>query len=284
MNLIDHTNPIWASKMRRINGAYTYSQDLVKYQVPHWEKVLGENDLISTCPKIYERDVIDNCGTIIQYLHSYPYERPVEKIQAVVDELSLKCNRIVFVSGYKEYVRRLTYNGINAVYAPMSIDVKAVQEFEQPKIHSNRIIYFGNVVREKVSLFNKLHQSCKEAGLEFDYISTGRMNAKIEMTREEVLQTISTYKYGIGVGRCAQEMMALGVKVIIAGQRFGGLIVTEEDYERQLATNMNGRVHTHSLSLRKCLKNIDNAITQSNDITEVNHAELLVENLSNVFQ
>lgn len=275
MRLIDHTNQIWEQRIRRINGAYTYSVDLVKYQIPLWEKVLEEDDLISTCPKISEIGIKGKYNRIIQYLHSYPYYNSIQRAQMVRRSKDYSANKFIFISAYKEYVRNLNVGGFTAAFAPMAIDVKDIQSYQQPKMKEDRIIYFGNVIQNKVHLFNKIKRECQYLGLELDWMSNGRFNTDESLTREEILKLISTYKYGIAVGRCAQELMALGVKTMIAGHKFGGLITNESEYEQQLNTNMNGRIITHTSNIASALKNIDLSITKANDIRLMNHAELI---------
>lgn len=275
MHLIDHTDKTWQSKVRRINGAFTYSQDLVKHQIPFWQKTLGENDIISTCPKFSDVDINGQFNLAVQYLHSYPYHQAVDRTKFIIRNLPFNAKKTIFLSAYKAFAHELQLYGLNAQFCPMGIDAQEIQKYLHPKIHKDRIIYFGNVIQNKVNLFNKLRTVCNNQGLIFDYISNGRFNTTKEMTREEILKTISTYKYGIGVGRCAQELMALGVKTLIVGHKFGGLITNKEDYQTQLDTNMNGRITTFNRDVRHCLKHIDKAWRGYNDITKVNHSELL---------
>lgn len=271
MRLIDHTNEVWIKKVRRINGAFTYSKDLVKYQIPKWENVLDKNDLISTCPKISEVGVEGEYNTVIQYLHSFPYISAIYRVQLVHNCPRYKYKRMIFMSAYKAFANQINANGMRAIFVPMAIDVNEIKSYQQEKIYDDRIIYFGNVVQNKVGIFNKLKTICPQLGLEFDYISNDKFNDKQSLTREQILKKISQYKYGISVGRCAQEMMALDVKTIIAGQKFGGLITNEEEYQMQLDTNMNGRIVTHTENIGTAIKNIDKAITKANDITKENH-------------
>jgi hypothetical protein len=162
----------------------------------------------------------------------------------------------------------------------MAIDADAIKEFNiGEKQDDGRIIYFGNIVHNKVNLFNKIKKEAMRAGFDLDYISMSKFNNISDINHEESLKLISTYKYGIAVGRCAQEMMALDVKVMIAGQRFGGLITNFMDYNKHLETNMNGRVCTYSNIPFKCLQNIRMSLIQPNNIKTVNHATLL--NLTN---
>lgn len=272
MYLIDHTDNIWQQKVRRVNGALTYSKELVEYQIPLWREVLGPEDIISTCPKFCDTEITGSYKTAVQYLHSYPYTNPIERTRFIRTNLPFKAERVIFVSAYADFVQKLNTHNLKTVFCPMAIDGKALQQYKRPKNKPGRIIYFGNVIQNKVRLFNILKKECLRLGLGFDYISNGRLNAQKELTREEIFELVSTYDYGIAVGRCAQELMALGVKTLIAGHKFGGLITNEDEYKLQLNTNMNGRITTSGRSIPDSINNLDKSILRYNDISEVNHA------------
>lgn len=278
MYLINHEDLIWQKRVRRVNGALTYSKDLVAYQIPKWEERLGKDSIITTCAKFsevkyeYDRTYFEHA---IQYLHSYPYSNSIERVAEIKRNLPFKTERLIFMSCYNQYVRELNNYGIETIFTPMAIDVKEIQKHQFQQIHEDKIIYFGNVVQNKTSIFEKLKRECHSIGLKFDYISKGKFNDKIPVTQEEALKLASRYKYGIGVGRCAQELMALGVKTLIAGQKFGGLITNLEEEILQVETNMNGRLATYSQNIRTCLQNIDKAILVTRDIAKMNHSELI---------
>jgi hypothetical protein len=278
MLIVDHHDPHWLYKFKRTNGALTYSQDLIKYQIPHWEKVLGDTDIISTCPKMSELDVTGRFENAVQYLHSYPYYNPVGRVIEIAKHLPFKTKKIVFLAAYKELVTLLKEQGLKAVYAPMGIDVATVQShaFEGNR-YPDRIIWFGNVLHTKVKMFNTLRNKCRLQGLAFDHISVGRFNFKTKVDHEEALRMVSRYRYGIGVGRCALEMQALGLKVVIAGQKFGGIITNDREFNLQTETNMNGRIITYNRSIEQCIKDIDMSLVRTNDITTMNHALLARE-------
>lgn len=92
-----------------------------------------------------------------------------------------------------------------------------------------------------------------------------------KLTHTDALKLVSTYSYGVGVGRAALEMMVFDIKQIIAGRQLGGLITNEEEFELQRAVNMNGRINTYSEDLSDCLLNIDKAICKIPPI--LNHAK-----------
>jgi hypothetical protein len=278
MYLIDHNDPVWQARVRRINGALTYSEDLGKYQVPKWEKILPYNSILSTCPKFSElipRD-FGSFDIAVQYLHSYPYSHALERVQHVRQNLPFKTKDVFFISAYKQFAQILNTHNLKTLYCPMGIDAGAIQKFRTEEKYEDRIIYFGNIVQNKSRIFRLMKNEAETYGLKFDYISKSKLNNEIPLTREETLQTIAKYKYGIGVGRCAQELFALGVQTIIAGQRFGGLIMTNDDYELQLGTNMNGRVVTFSQNIRQCLERIDKSIVRWHDIAKDNHANQII--------
>lgn len=281
MELIDHTNPQWLNRKTEANGAETYSKDLVKYQIPHWENLLGDKDLISTCPLLYTIGIKGNYNVTIQYLHKYPYTDAIgyaNKLQKAVNT-----KEIIYITAYKEYEKLLRFMGLKAVYIPMAIDVAYISSHRQPKAGHDGIIYFGQVRRDKKDIHFNIKQACKRLHIPFATITYDKLNGKTPVTQEEALKFISTFKYGVGVGRCAQEMMALGVKVMIAGIKVGGLITNEQEYQKQLATNMNGRVWTYSNKIDTCLVDRALATGRPQDITTINHADIVFKAYPEVF-
>jgi len=273
MNFVNHTDRDWLARKITTNGAETYSIDLTKYQIPHWEKLLRNNDIISTCPLFYNTTVNGSYRVAVQYLHSYPYENPVLYARKV--EKAIDAKHIIYLTAYKEYEKILKFMDMKAVHIPMSIDSTAICQYMGHKDNNNRIIYFGQIRANKKLLAVKIKEACKQLGMTFDSISYNVFNGTTKLTQEEIYHTLTRYNYGIGVGRCAQEMMALGVKVLIGGIKFGGLMTNDEEYDKQLATNMNGRIITYSPSIRECLENIDKSICRPNDIKLMNHADMV---------
>lgn len=281
MNFVNHTNKEWLAKRIAINGAETYSKDLTTYQIPYWEQLLRENDIISTCPLFYNTTIKGNYRVAVQYLHSYPYNNPVLYAKKV--EKAVQADHVIYITAYKEYEKMLRFMNLKAVHIPMSIDSTAICQYSMPKAGHDRILYFGQLRNNKKLLAVKIKQACKDLDIVYDSLSYNLFNGEVKYTREEGLRLVSTYQYGIGVGRCAQEMMALGVKVLIGGIRFGGIITTEEEYEQQLSTNMNGRLHTFSPNIKTCLLNIDKSIYRANDIKSMNHAEIVYNAYPEIF-
>jgi hypothetical protein len=106
-----------------------------------------------------------------------------------------------------------------------SIDLSSV-----PKPHPNKkgIVYFGNSYHDKTVIMNHLK---KENDIEY----VGDM----KQPQKEVLDYVNKFEVGIGVGRCALEMLAMGMKVIIAGSRYGGYINDDISLEKHLYWNCN---------------------------------------------
>lgn len=275
MQLIDHTDENWRRRYRSINGAYTYSQDLVRYQVPRWREVLGGRDILSTCPRFSDVAEAGDRRLALQYLHSYHYYRPVESILDLKARIPFRYERLIFLTAYEAFERELTMAGLEAVYVPMSIDVEEVRRHQLPRREERRILWFGNITMKKKGVFRAAREAAHRANLQFDWISHERFNGVRRVTQEEALAIASQYRYGIAVGRCALELLALGVKTVIAGQRFGGLMTNNSELGRQRATNMNGRIVTFSAHWDECLANIEQSITISTDIRLLDHAEMV---------
>src|SRR5690606_4586092 len=131
-----------------------------------------------------------------------------------------KFDRIIFITAYKAYRDLLLKEGYKAVYIPMAIDVETVRQFQSPRAGHDRFLWFGNVYGVKRPLFNHVRQYCKAIRIGLDYLSYRKLNS-VEPVKNgpDTFKLISQYKYGIGVGRCALEMWALGMRVIVAGRQ-----------------------------------------------------------------
>lgn len=140
----------------------------------------------------------------------------------------------------------------------MSIDTENIQQYAQPKSQEG-FIYYGNIMQVKQSTYRKIKTACKTLDIPLETISRNIYKGRL-IEHEEALSIVSTYKYGVGVGRCALEMTALDVKLLIAGRRLGGIITNEKEYEKQREVNMNSRIYTYSDDPSTCLLNIDKAI------------------------
>lgn len=271
MRVFDHNELGWKSRAIYTSGALTYSKDIVKYQIPYWQEVLYDEDVLATCGKLSDLSVPVRCSTAIQYLHSWPYYTAVERIQQI--QQGIKAKNVVFITAYKKFQETLKLYDIKSVFIPMAIDVEKIRQHKKEPTKEG-FIYYGNVITDKIGTFNALKAECQGQKIPFDYISFGKFNGEREVNQEEALDIVAQYKYGIGVGRCAQEMYALGLKVLIAGKNVGGLITNEQEYEKQLQTNMNSRIFTFSNDIYRCISNIDESLSMANDITKLNHVEI----------
>lgn len=262
MHLFDHNTSTWRQHPERINGAVTYSIDIVKYQVPEWKKILGPNDLLSTAPPPCTINIPHKINTAVIYLHSWPINEDMWTFQS---RFVLPAKNIIYITAYKKYCKILRKYGHKAVYIPMSIDTEAVQQYAQPKSRDG-FIYYGNIMQVKQSTYRKIKRKCTDLKIPLDTISHNLYNGE-PVTHEEALSIVSTYNYGIGVGRCALEMHALGLKTMIAGRRLGGLITNDDEYIKQQEVNMNSRIITYSDQIEKCLLDIDKSIVKVGTIT-----------------
>lgn len=247
LTLFDHTERVWSSRyMRhgRENGAATYSRELVRHQAHLWADI-AEDVTVSTCPLLSH--VPDQRGgdVAVQYLHTYTYSNPAEQAEVVAREVGHMYQRIVFVSAYVPLVHRLRMQGFEAVYVPMTIDTEQVLPYRTTARRDDReIAYFGNITGAKLPIFNRLRRIAAGHGLELVHVKG---------SQREAWEELATYRHGVGVGRCALEMLALGLRVMIAGERFGGIMTSPGDFDAQRAVNLNGRVLTYDRDGDACL-------------------------------
>lgn len=269
MIVFDHTDNRWRKRYVRINGAETYSKDIMKYQLDNWKKVLGKEDILSTCPRLSGVASGRRCRVAVQYLHEFPYADPIGYARKSIRGIQARLT--VFVTAYREYQRLLTAAGLKAVFVPMSIDVSAVQKHREAFRYSDRYIYFGNVDARKRKTYRLIH---KLISRRMDTLTRATFQGE-QVSQTQAWNVLSRYAFGIGVGRCALEMFALGLKVFIAGRVVGGVIRNEDDWQAQIGTNFNGRVVTYSRNVNQCLLALPKSyVGEIPDIRTMDHAEM----------
>lgn len=275
IQIIDHTFGPWLARKRQENGASTYSYDLCTAIIPDLRNHLEANHpekfiLISTAPPLAQVDTKDlqtgRPDLVIQFLHTYPYRSPFGDIRKLLDRFPDA--RIILVTAYQAYLYRLERwlhdqgrsGSVSVHFQPMFILPQEVISVAREPIdkypkQEKRIIYFGNLYKGKATEYHRLRDGLGRAGWQLDVISRSQFNREGKLlSREEIWRIICRYQYGIGVGRCALEMYALGLRLLISGAHWGGLCLLPEDYQTQSRSNFNGRVITGTRDLEEALE------------------------------
>lgn len=253
LRVIDHTDEWWTKRKKRTgreNGANTYSRDIVTHHVGRWAKLAHNQEVVvSTAPPLVVHD-IGPVDLVIQYLHSYDYATPLlvaSRVRAVLEAQGVR--RILFVAAYRPLVAKLVAEGFEAVYIPMRVDVDWVRHRagpERTRFGPGRAVYFGNVTAPKRTHYDAFRRAFVKAGWKLDLLTTPDQG--------KALRQVRRYAYGIGVGRCALEMMGLGMRVMLSGQKFGGIITNADEFAVQSSQNFNGRVITYDRTVGACVE------------------------------
>jgi hypothetical protein len=121
-------------------------------------------------------------------------------------------------------------------------------------IKNGKWIYFGNLYPKKLDTFNLLKET-----LDFDVLSFSKFNnEETILSHNDCLNLVSNYSYGIGVGRCALEMVSMGLPVLVAGEKVGGTLITKDDYTFHRDYNFNSS-SSNSLGLTQDIEAITNS-------------------------
>ena len=270
-HIYDHNFAPWRNRVKRINGAWTYSIDICKYYLPYLEKTVideyGEQPIvISTCAPLHKyppKDLLDysgRFGVLVQFLHSYPYTDPIEAIKDTVLKFGRKFDKIVFVVAYKQYADEINQvfkeSKVVAKYLPMRI---GVLPDAQPKAAPKpRAVWFGNVYNSKRSNYRKVKESCDKRNIELITINGGRLYSiktpqGKSITQQQAWEYCADSDIVFAVGRCALECYHMGCHVVIIGDKFGGLVTSDSDWQLQEATNFNGRIQTGEYNLPQAI-------------------------------
>ena len=234
-------------------------------RIPLWDQYFDGTIVISTCGLLSNIDDLpDEADLVVQYLHTIKYQDPTIEARTVIEGISTKYKNIVFVTAYKQVERALLEMGINAVFVPMTIDTSKLPD---PKpVYDKKIICFGNIRHVKKDNYKKVRRLFLKHGWEFDILSNNTYKGEKLSSQQEVWSIVSQYKYGMGIGRCALEMLGMDMQVVIIGADDGGAMFNNKDYRVQERTNFNGLNNMYDYEYS--IKNISKSIIRTSDIIE----------------
>ena len=165
------------------NGAYYYSQDIVKNIIPYVKTNRPWDTLGMKVTRSMDHAIV--------FLH---HCRNWDAVYSWLD----RYNDLVYVCSTKPTYEWAISKGKQAVFLPLSIDVDYVSQFKTKK--TKRACYAGNRWAFKREDENKNIP---------DYVDFPPAN----LPREELLKFIAPYKELYAIGRCAIEGLALGCKI-----------------------------------------------------------------------
>lgn len=186
--IIDHTHPDYQKRWQvagdnRFNGAFYYSQEIVKNIIPRVET--DRNWVAINIPGIA-------CDHAIVFIHNnLDPAKTYDWLKAYED--------LILVCGVPETVEKVKHLG-KAIYLPLSVDVDYVKRFKAKK-KTKKVAYAGRLNKTN-PLFSK----------DIDQL-TG-------LPREEFLKEVAKYKYVYAVGRTAIEAKILGCQILRYDIRF----------------------------------------------------------------
>lgn len=247
LTVIDHTEQRWQYRYRthgRENGASTYSKEIVEHHIPLWaDAVKGLDTVISTCPRMLNMDIEGDLA--VQYLHTYSYKEGLHNIRLIDKQLQRTFQKRIFVTAYRSLAIQANNAGYETWHVPMAIDPSKINPVVADQKKGERTAaYFGNLLGNKVDSYAKLKIEFQKNGWALDRVAGPQRDSWHELTK---------YDYGVGVGRCALEMLHLGLRVMISGAHFGGIMMDSHDFEVQRNTNFNGRTVTFDREIQACI-------------------------------
>lgn len=186
--IIDHNHIVYRNKWERAkankwNGAYYYSQEIVKNIIPN---VKTSRNWIT----VNLQDI--GCDHAIVFVHNNKHPENYEWLKRHKD--------LVLVCGIPETVEKVAHLG-KAIYLPLSIDTEEVKKYKVEEKTKEAAFIGRPAKRRDVDLPDDI-----------DIIEG--------LPREELLSEMAKYKTVYAVGRTALEAKVLGCKLKAYDPRF----------------------------------------------------------------
>lgn len=190
--IIDTTDPNYIAYCKvhhpngkgHYNGAYYYSQEIVKNIIPNVETDRPWDTLGM-------RFLHTSNHAIVFIHHNINHEKVYRWLRQYVD-LVLVCSTPITLEWAKTFV------GCHAIYLPLSIDTNFVEQFRTEKTKDT--CYMGNRWS-----FKRKYERNLPSGVDFP---------PENIPREELLKFIAPYKKVYAIGRCAIEAKYLGAEIL----------------------------------------------------------------------
>lgn len=290
ITLFNHENsPVWTEKNQRLNqqnGAKTYSEAITNWYWPIFQRQFQARDeKVALVTVTAENQAVSFPGydRIFIFLHECTASRQPVIARAKKIIAANRKARVTFVVWNEDTAKLMIRQQIDAIFLPMAIDVHSLDRYRNPNQHkfNKRIIYYGQIRAVKRPYVTYLISKAHELGWEVDYISDNRLNGDSwKMSRQQVFELIQQYKYGAGVGICAAEMAALGLKVFLYAYNFkANCPYTEEQARYYVRNNLCSHEETNVL-IPDVIKNIDKLVPlHPVDVRDnANYLQKLLEN------
>ena len=193
MQVYDHTNPkyikVWGRLGEdRFNGAYYYSREIVRNIIP---KIKTDRKWFTV-----------NCTTepadhSIVFIHD-------NKFPAKTYSWIEQYNDVILVCGVPETMEKVAHLG-TPIYLPLSIDVKEVEQYKQPKTRDCAYAGRWSKIQKNATSYQHAHL----CGLD----------------RRTLLMEMAKYRKVYAVGRTAIEARALGCEIGAYDPRYNNVSI-----------------------------------------------------------
>lgn len=186
--IIDHNSPAYhkrweGSGSNKWNGAYYYSQEIVKNIIPR-VKTTRNWVTINQPGECLDHSIV--------FVHNNKFPDSYAWLKNYKD--------LVLVVGVPSTVEKVKHLGAHTIYLPISVDVEDVKQYTRPKTKANAF----------VGRPEKLVGVDLPIGI--DVLS--------EVPRETLLPMVAEYKKVYAVGRCAIEARVLGCEIGVYDPRY----------------------------------------------------------------